>query len=74
MNAKPKKLLDQVRDQLRLKYYSCRTEESCVDWIRRFILFSLKSGELPVRHASYVLIDGFGGRPGGRPVQVLLGH
>jgi len=37
-----KKLLDQVRDVLRLKHYSIRTEESYVDWIKRFILFHNK--------------------------------
>lgn len=36
---KPQKLLDQVRAQLRLNHYSYRTEETYVDWIRRFILF-----------------------------------
>jgi len=34
-----KKLLDQVRDHLRLKHYSFRTEETYVSWIKRFILF-----------------------------------
>ena len=33
------KLLDQVRDRLRLKHYSIRTETQYVHWIRRFILF-----------------------------------
>jgi hypothetical protein len=37
-----KKLLDQVRDMLRLKHYSRRTEESYVNWIRRYILFHEK--------------------------------
>jgi integron integrase len=36
------KLLDQLRDVLRLKHYSIRTEESYVDWTRRFILFHRK--------------------------------
>lgn len=36
------KLLDQVRRVLRLKHYSLRTEESYVDWIRRYILFHEK--------------------------------
>jgi len=40
--AKPKKLLDQVRDALRLKHYSTRTKNSYVDWIRRYILFHHK--------------------------------
>lgn len=33
------KLLDQVREQLRLKHYSYRTEETYLHWIKRFILF-----------------------------------
>jgi integron integrase len=33
------KLLDQVRDAIRLKHYSIRTERTYVDWIKRFILF-----------------------------------
>lgn len=33
------KLLDQVRDRLRLKHYSIRTETQYLQWIRRFILF-----------------------------------
>ncbi|MGH8582599.1 MAG: integron integrase [Gammaproteobacteria bacterium] len=36
------RLLDQVRDRIRLKHYSIRTEESYVDWIRRFVLFQGK--------------------------------
>jgi hypothetical protein len=33
------RLLDQVRNVLRTKHYSIRTEQAYVDWIRRFILF-----------------------------------
>jgi hypothetical protein len=33
------KLLDRVRDVIRLKHYSFRTEQTYTDWIRRFILF-----------------------------------
>ena len=36
---KPKKLLDQVRDVMRLKHYSLRTERTYWDWIERFIRF-----------------------------------
>src|SRR5262249_25004250 len=37
---KPKKrLLDQVRDLMRLKHYSLRTEQSYWAWIKRFIRF-----------------------------------
>lgn len=42
MEQRPKKLLDQVRDAIRLKHYSIRTEESYVTWIRRYILFHNK--------------------------------
>jgi len=33
------KLLDQVREVMRLKHYSIRTEQSYCDWIRRYIKF-----------------------------------
>ncbi|MGD1046333.1 MAG: integron integrase [Bacteroidota bacterium] len=36
------KLLDQVRETLRLKHLSLRTEDSYVQWIKRFILFHNK--------------------------------
>lgn len=35
----PPKLLDQVRDRIRVKHYSIRTETQYLQWIRRFILF-----------------------------------
>jgi len=38
----PRKLLDRVRDQVRIKNYSCRTEETYVQWIRRYIAFHNK--------------------------------
>jgi integron integrase len=36
---RPKKLLDQVRDAIRLKHYSYRTEQAYVGWIKRYIRF-----------------------------------
>ena len=36
---KPKKLLDRLRDRIRLKSYSYRTEKTYVGWVRRYILF-----------------------------------
>jgi integron integrase len=33
------KLLDQVREKIRLKHYSIRTEQAYCDWIKRYILF-----------------------------------
>jgi hypothetical protein len=38
----PQKLLDQVRDAIRLRHYSYRTEQTYVHWIRRYILFHNK--------------------------------
>lgn len=35
----PPKLLDQVRDRIRTKHYSLRTETQYVQWIKRFMLF-----------------------------------
>ena len=37
-----KKLLDQLRDVIRFKHDSYRTEESYIDWVRRFIIFRNK--------------------------------
>jgi len=39
---KPKKLLDQIRDAIRLKHYSYSTEKTYVHWARRYILFHNK--------------------------------
>ena len=33
------RLLDRVRDKIRLKHYSLRTEQAYVDWIKRYINF-----------------------------------
>ncbi len=44
----PRRLLDQVRDAIRLKHYSYRTEQSYVHWIRRYILFHNK------RHPQFI--------------------
>lgn len=38
MSAKPR-LLVQVRERIRFKHYSIRTEHAYLDWIKRFILF-----------------------------------
>ena len=36
------RLMDQVRERLRVKHYSTRTEQVCTDWTKRFILFQGK--------------------------------
>ena len=38
MSSQPR-LLDQVRDVIRLKHYSIRTEETYIGWIKRYIFF-----------------------------------
>ena len=38
----PPKLLDRVREAVRVRHYSRRTEQAYVDWIRRYILFHQK--------------------------------
>lgn len=35
----PPRLLDRVRGELRVRHYAFRTEQSYVQWVRRFILF-----------------------------------
>jgi len=36
------KLLDMVRERIRVKHYSLRTEDAYLHWIRRFIFFHAK--------------------------------
>ncbi len=56
--AEPR-LLDRVRDRIRLKHYSIRTEDTYLDWMRRFILFHGK------RHP---------GQMGAQEVEAFLTH
>ncbi len=35
----PRKLLDRVRDALRVRHYAIRTERAYCDWVRRYVLF-----------------------------------
>ena len=37
-----KRLLNRVRETIRIKHYSIRTEEAYVSWIKRYILFHNK--------------------------------
>ncbi len=37
-----RKLLDQVREKIRFKHYSYRTEKSYVGWIKQYIIFHKK--------------------------------
>ena len=40
--AAPPRLLDRMREIIRVRHYSIRTEDTYVDWARRFILFHSK--------------------------------
>jgi integron integrase len=42
ISPRPSRLLEQVREAIRLKHYSIRTEETYLHWIRRYILFNGK--------------------------------
>lgn len=61
--AKPK-LLESVREVIRFKHYSIRTEQAYLDWIKRFILFHGKRhpremGEEEVRaFLTHLAVDG----------------
>ena len=39
MDQKPKKLLDRVREKIRLKNYSNKTEQAYSKWIKQYIIF-----------------------------------
>jgi integron integrase len=51
MHANGPRLLDQVRDRIRLKHYSIRTEQSYVEWVRRFVLFHGRRHPRELGHA-----------------------
>ena len=40
--ARPKKLLEQVSDRIRVKQYSNKTEQAYLNWIKQYILFHNK--------------------------------
>ena len=46
LEGRKPKLLDQVREAIRTRHYSLRTEDAYVGWIRRFILFHGKRHSL----------------------------
>ncbi|MHB0967147.1 MAG: phage integrase N-terminal SAM-like domain-containing protein [Bellilinea sp.] len=41
-SPQPKKLLDQLRDVIRIKHYAYSTEKTYVHWVKRYILFHNK--------------------------------
>ena len=64
-NPKKPKLLDEVRDVMRLHHYSIHTERTYCDWIKRFVLFhkmasreDLKNGEAKIeKFLTHLAID-----------------
>lgn len=56
-NAQHSPFLDQVRNVIRTRHYSIRTEQAYVGWIRRFILFHNKKHprELGETHVAELL-------------------
>ena len=62
MKTPSMKLLDRVRQRIRLQGYSIRTEKSYVSWIRRYILFHgkrhprAKRALIPGRTSDYKLL------------------
>ncbi|MGE0383084.1 MAG: integron integrase [Gammaproteobacteria bacterium] len=57
-------LLSRVRDEIRLRHYSIRTEQIYIDWVRRYVLFHGKRhpremGEVEVREfLTYLAVEG----------------
>jgi integron integrase len=51
MHGNGPRLLDQVRDRIRLKHYSIRTEQSYVEWVRRYVLFHGRRHPRELGHA-----------------------
>jgi hypothetical protein len=49
MHKPPKRPLDRVYEQIRLKHYSIGTEQVYVSWIKRFILFHGKNDPKEMR-------------------------
>jgi hypothetical protein len=49
MESRPKKLLDQVRDAIRVKHYALNTEQAYGYWIKKYIIRA--SREIPQRQS-----------------------
>jgi site-specific recombinase XerD len=63
-SSKPKKLLDQLRDAIRIKHYSYSTEKTYVHWVKRYIHFH-KAKQGFARHPAEM---------GATEIEVFLSH
>lgn len=56
-SSRKPKLLDQLREAIRVRHYSIRTEEAYVQWVRRYIYFHGKRhpADLTGRHVNQFL-------------------
>jgi integrase len=54
ISSRNPKLLDQVRDVIRRKHFSIRTEQAYTDWIRRFILYHGKRHPREMREVEVI--------------------
>ena len=64
VETQPRKLLDSIHDQIRLKPYSYRIDQTCAHSIRRYILFrpkrhlaEISSAELEVLLSHVTVVD-----------------
>jgi len=68
-------LLDQVNDVIRKKHYSIRTEQACVEWIKRFVSFHKRYPKYRKRNKREKgRFAEFGGIWGYNPRQLLAVH
>jgi hypothetical protein len=56
MEQRPPRLLDKVRETLRLKHYSSKTEDSYVHWIPRFVRYHKLRHARPSRVSARVVV------------------
>ena len=52
--SQPPKLLDQVRQAIRLRHYSIRTEQAYIAWIKRCIVFHKKRHPIEMGEAEII--------------------
>lgn len=72
----PKKLLDQYRDQIRLKQYSQRTEKTYVLWVKAYIFYHNKRHpkEMGVAEITQFITHLVSEKKVSSSTQELLGH